>query len=85
LTSHAFFSAFSPEQPVVSKIDEGIQAGIGLEIDAPAIAAIAAIRPAQWDEFLPPEADTAIAARAGLDLDGCFVYELHGDLPEGSK
>src|SRR5690606_8103188 len=49
-----------------------------LQPHAAAIAAVAAVRPAQRDELLPAESHAAVAAVAGGDGDFGFVNELHG-------
>ena len=47
------------------------------EPDVAAVAAVAAVRAAERDELLATEADAAVAAIAGNDLDFCFVDEFH--------
>jgi len=50
----------------------------GLEDDITALAAVAAVRAASGDVFLPAEADASPAAVAGLDKDLDLVNEFHG-------
>jgi hypothetical protein len=53
--------------------------------DAAAVAAVAAVGPAEGHELLAPEAHAAAAAVSGLDLDARFVDEFHGDVPAPTK
>ena len=49
-----------------------------LEDDVAALAAVAAVGPAIFDEFLAPEADGAGPARAGANEDLGLVEKMHG-------
>src|SRR3546814_6341581 len=49
-----------------------------LQPHAAAVAAIAAIGPAERDELLAPETDAAVAAVSGSDGDFGFVDQFHG-------
>jgi hypothetical protein len=62
----------------VAEVDQGIEALDRLEDDVAALAAVAAIRPAIFDIFLPPEAHRSRPARAGADEDLGLVEEMHG-------
>jgi len=62
----------------IAVINQGIQPGHGFGDDIPALAAIAAIRAAEFDEFFAPEGDNAIPAIAGLHPDFRFIKEFHG-------
>jgi hypothetical protein len=62
----------------VAEIDQGVEVLVGLQPDAAAVAAVAAVRAAQRDELLAAETDAAIAAVAGGDGDFNFVDEFHG-------
>ena len=62
---------------LIAKIDQGIQPLNGLDPDRPAIAAVAAIRAAEFNEFLSAEADRATTATAGSDIDFGQVEKLH--------
>src|SRR5690606_10320778 len=64
---------------LVAKISEGVDALVGLQPDAAAIAAIAAVGTAARHVFLAAEAHRAVAAVAGNDLDHRFVYEFHAN------
>ncbi len=61
--------------------DEGVDVSVGHRIDAAAAAAVPAVGPAARHVLFTPEADRAVAARAGMDLYSRFVYEFH----EGNK
>ncbi len=63
---------------MVAEVRKGVQPLPGDQVDAAALAAVAAVRPAERDELLAAEADHAAAAVAGLHLDRGFVDELHG-------
>jgi hypothetical protein len=54
-----------------------IDACLGDDHDAPAAAAVAAVRPAAGDVFLSAKADAPVAPFAGFDFDGDAVYK-HG-------
>ena len=54
-------------------IEEGVEVGVGDEVDRPAVAAVAAVRTAARHELLAPEAHGAAAAVAGRDVDVDFV------------
>ena len=62
----------------VAEVDQRVQPGDRLEHDVAALAAIAAVRAAIFDELFAPEADGAGAARAGADEDLGLVEEMHG-------
>src|SRR3954463_15319881 len=59
-------------------VDECVDVAIGASPDASAAAAVAAVRAAARDVFLPAKAGRAVAALAGMHLDLGFVDELHG-------
>src|SRR5690606_12988563 len=60
-----------------TEVDQGVDVAVGNGVDTAAAPAIAAIRPAFGNEFFAAKARRAIAAFAGNDFDGCFVYEFH--------
>ena len=62
---------------LVLQVQQGPAAAHGPEDHIPALAAVAAVRPATGHEFLPPEADAALAAVTRLDVDFRFVDEFH--------
>jgi hypothetical protein len=59
------------------KVRERIEPFASDEINAAAVTAVTAVRPAFLDVFLAPEAGDAIAALAGENLDSGFVDEFH--------
>src|SRR3546814_7075937 len=58
--------------------DLGVEVLRRLQPHAAAVAAIAAIGPAERDELLAPETDAAVAAVSGSDGDFGFVDQFHG-------
>src|SRR5690606_31246698 len=77
LTAGAAMSAGRAEVLLVAVVDEGVQIRDALGIDAAAAAAVAAVRPAELDELLAPEADGTAAAVAAADPDLGFIEEAH--------
>ena len=63
---------------LIAEVDEGVQPVHRLDPDRAAMAAVAAIGAAEFDELLPPERDAAGPAAAGADVDFGEVEELHG-------
>ena len=61
----------------VAEVDQGVEVVFGDEDDVAALAAVAAVRAAELDEFLPPERDHAVAAVAGAEVDLGLVEKLH--------
>src|ERR1700758_4793163 len=61
----------------VTEVDEGVQAGHRLEDDVAALAAIAAVRTAIFDELLAPERDRARAAGTGADENLGLIEKVH--------
>ncbi len=62
-----------------TEVRERVDARRRAQIDAAAMAAIAAIRPAERHELLAPEAGAAAPAVTGVGLQSCFIDEFHGD------
>ena len=62
----------------VAEVDQGVEAVDRLEDDVAALAAVAAVGPAIFDDILAPEADRAGPAGAGADEDLGLVEEVHG-------
>src|SRR5690349_20874412 len=86
-------TAFAPRRAEVlgvAKVDERIQTRHRLEDDVAALTAVPAIRAAEFDELLAPEADGARAAGTRTDEDLGLVEKMHcvGELgqaaPEGN-
>ena len=73
----AALAARGAEMLGVAEVDQRIEAGHRFEDDVAALAAVAAVGPAEFDELLPPEADRARAAGARADEDLGLVEEMH--------
>ena len=67
LPAHAVLAALGAELALVPEVDQGVEVLVGFQSDAAAIAAVAAIRSAERNEFLATKADAAVAAVAGGD------------------
>src|SRR5687768_5221312 len=61
----------------VAKVDQRIEPRHRLENDIAALAAVASVGAAIFDELLAPEADRSRSARAGADEDLRLVEEMH--------
>ena len=57
------------------EIEEGVEIGVGDEVDVAAGTAVAAVRSAARHELLAAEAQRAFAAMARRDVDLDFVYK----------
>jgi hypothetical protein len=68
------------EMLLVAIIDQRVEVVLRDEDDVAALAAIAAVGPAELDELLAPEAHRAGAAIAALYIDLALVEEFHGGL-----
>jgi len=71
------FAALSFPVSLERKFGEIVESLTGLEDDVAAAAAVAAVRTAAWDVFLPSEAQAAVAAVAPFDEDFHTVDEGH--------
>ena len=78
LLAHAALALLGLEAALVAEVDQGVEVLVGLQPDAAAIAAVAAVRAALGDELLAPEAHAAVAALSGNDGDFGFIYKFHG-------
>ena len=58
-------------------IDQRVQGAVCFQIDGTAIPAVTAVRAAFRHVFFPPETQAAMAALAGFNNDGGFVYKFH--------
>ena len=76
--AHAVAAALGLEVLLVAVVDQRVEAVDRLDNDVAALAAVAAVGPAELDELLAPERDAAVAARAGRDVDLGLVEEFHG-------
>jgi len=62
---------------LIAIVDQRVEVRGGLDDHVAALAAVAAVRPSEFDEFLPPEADASRAAVAAADDDFGLVEEFH--------
>ena len=69
------------EFAIVAVAQQRVVVRIRFEVDAAAMAAVAARRPAARHEFFAAERDAAVSAVAGLHVDFGFINEHHGSLP----
>src|SRR6185312_11285578 len=76
----AVLAALRLEVTLVPEIDQRVQAFIGREPHAAAVAAVTTVGSPERNELLATEAGTAVPAVAGLHLDDGFVDKLHGGL-----
>src|SRR6185437_11770266 len=65
---------------LVAIVYERVEIGLGDGVHVAAAPAVAAVRPAELDELLAPEADAPGAAVTGFDEDLGLVEELHGSV-----
>ena len=77
LRAHAVDAGLGLEMLLVAVVDQRVQPVDGFEPDVAAAAAIAAVRPAELDEFFAAERDRASAAVAGADIDFRLVEKFH--------
>jgi hypothetical protein len=75
IAAFAVPSASGAEHVVESEFEKRVFVGVGDEIDAAAVAAIATAGTALRDELLPPESNAAVPAVTGFDCDFGFVDE----------
>ncbi len=83
LAAHPVLPALGLEVLLVAIVDERVEVGIGHRDHVAAAAAVAAVRSAELDELLAPEAAGAVAAVAALHPDLGRIEEPHGD-PSGA-
>src|SRR5690606_1965251 len=77
VTAHAVAAGLGLEVLLISIVDQSIKAVDRLDPDIAAPAAVAAIRPAEFDEFLAPERHASGASVAGAGIDLGLVEEFH--------
>ena len=70
-------AALGLERFLETEVEEGIEVRVGNQEDGPSGSAVAAVRSAARDELLPAEADHALPAVTGFNVNFCFVYEFH--------
>src|SRR5690606_15538152 len=66
------------ERTMEAEVSQRIHAGRPHQVDVASLAPVAAVRPAERNEFLTAKAHGAASAVTGLNPDDCFVYETHG-------
>ena len=74
----AVAAAIGFEFAIVAVAEQRIVVRIRFQVNAAAVAAVAARRPAARHKFLAAERNAAVAAVAGLNVDFGFVNEHHG-------
>jgi len=60
----------------MAEVDQGVETLVGDHPHRAAIAAVAAVRAAEGNEFLATETGATVATVAGLDLDDGFIDEF---------
>ena len=73
--------AFRTEFPRDAKVGERIDRGVGDQVNAAAMAAVAAVGTAAFDVLLTPKAQRTMPSVAGNNADCCFVDEFHTVVP----
>ena len=79
--AHAGAAILGEKVLLVAIVDQGVEAIDRFGNDVAALAAIAAVRAAEFDELLASERYAAVAAVAGADIDLGFIEELHATYP----
>src|SRR6185437_2531018 len=77
LLAHAGQAVLGADVLLVAIVDQRVEVFDRFGPDIAALAAIAAVRSAIFDELLAPERDAAVTAVAGLDIDLGLVEESH--------
>ena len=75
--AHAVAAGLGLEVLLVAIIDQRVEPVDAFDDDVAAAPAVAAVRPAEFDELLAPKRDAAGAAVAGADIDLGLVEEFH--------
>ena len=73
------------EMLLVAIVDQRVQSIDADRHDIAAASAVAAVGPAEFDEFFAPERDGARAAIAGADVDFGLIEEFHGFIPYSKR
>ena len=81
IRAFAVAAAVGFEFAIVAVAQQRVVVRIRFEVDAAAMAAVAARRSAARHEFFAAKRDAAVSAVAGLHVDFGFVNEHHGSLP----
>src|SRR5262247_3800699 len=75
--AHAAAAVLGFEMLLVAVVDEGVEPIDRLHDHVAALAAVAAVRPAELDEFLAPERHAAVPAVARANIYLGFIEEFH--------
>src|SRR6266536_4378798 len=75
--AHAAAAVLGLEMLLVAVVDECVEPVDRLHNHVAALAAVAAVRPAELDEFLAPERHAAVPAVARADIHLGFIEEFH--------
>ena len=75
--AHAALAALGLEVLLVAIVDERVEIIHALDPDVAALAAVAAVGPAEFDELFAPESDAAVAAVARAHVDLGLIQEFH--------
>ena len=75
--AHAGAAVLGLEMLLVAIVDQRVEIGDALRPHIAALAAVAAVGPAELDELLAPETDAAGAAVARANVDFGLIQELH--------
>ena len=78
--AHAVMAAPHLEMLLVAVVDQRVEVGHRLDHDVAALAAVAAVRPAELDELLAMKADAPGTAVAAFHEDLGFIEEFHGSV-----
>jgi hypothetical protein len=77
LATHPILSALGTMQPLVTKIDERVQAGVCDQVDTAAIATVTPVGTTLGNEFLATKTRTAVPSVTGFRFDVGFVDKFH--------
>ena len=73
IRAHAVLAITSFEMLLIAEIDQCVEVCDAFHPHIAALAAIAAIRAAEFNKFLPPEGETAISPISGEDIYLCLI------------
>ncbi len=76
--AHAMSALLRLEVLLIAVVEQRVEVGHAFEDDVAASAAIAAVRAAELDKLLAPEADAPVPSVAGAHIDFGLVQKLHG-------
>jgi hypothetical protein len=83
--AHAAAAVLGKEMLLIAVIDQGIEAGHGFGNNIATFAAIAAVRPAKFNELFPPKRYAAVSTVAGADIDLSLIEEFHAANPAPAR